>query len=430
MKIKKILVGILSMVCFGFSTLTLTSCGHQHVYNDGEIVTPATCTTDGEMKLTCTDCGEIKFEVITAKGHTEVVDEAVEATCTTTGLTEGKHCSECGEVFIYQQATPAKDHSYTAVITEPTCTTIGYTTHTCECGSSYVDSYVATLGHKEATDAAVAATCITTGLTEGKHCSECNEVLVAQEEIEMLEHNYINYVCDGCGHHFCTEGLEFTLSSDKKSYSVSNYDGADTSVVIPSIYNNKPVTKIENGAFRECSLLTNIEIPNSIIYIGDYAFYKCSLLTNIEIPGDVVYIGDSAFYNCVSLLNITIPNNLKSIGRDTFTGCKSLTSIIIPENVTTIGSCAFSDCVSLTSITIPNSVTYIDLCAFSGCSSLTSIEITSSVTIIGPAAFSMCSSLTEIIISRKKEFVKSSWIFIGNFNDSLTNATKIYNYQG
>ena len=105
-------------------------------------------------------------------------------------------------------------HIYTDTVTAPTCTEKGYTTHTCACGESYTDTYVDALGHSfkngECTvcgaedpnykpptpvhrhtvvvDAAVAATCTETGLTEGSHCSTCNAVIVAQEVVPALGH--------------------------------------------------------------------------------------------------------------------------------------------------------------------------------------------------------------------------------------------------
>ena len=118
-----------------------------------------------------------------------------------------------------------------------------------------------------------------------------------------------------------------------------------------------------------------------------YEFRKSSNyqgLTTANIPASVTYsgttysvtsIGDEAFRRCSSLTSVTIPNSVTSIGRYAFEGCSSLTSVTIPNSVTSIGIYAFNGCSSLTSVTIPNSVTSIEHDAFTGCSSLTAIYV-------------------------------------------------------
>ena len=78
-------------------------------------------------------------------------------------------------------------HSYKDVVTAPTCTAKGYTTHTCACGDSYVDTYVDALGHDLKDDAAVAATCTTAGTAAGKHCTRC-DYKEGMETIAALGH--------------------------------------------------------------------------------------------------------------------------------------------------------------------------------------------------------------------------------------------------
>ena len=96
-------------------------------------------------------------------------------------------------------------HTVTDTVTAPTCTEKGYTTHTCTCGYSIVDTCVDALGHTEVVDVAVAPTCTETGLTEGKHCSVCNEILVEQETVAAKGHSWgepvseVGGVCTVCG---------------------------------------------------------------------------------------------------------------------------------------------------------------------------------------------------------------------------------------
>jgi hypothetical protein len=114
--------------------------------------------------------------------------------------------------------------------------------------------------------------------------------------------------------------------------------------------NTYEVTSIGEDAFRMCSGLTSVIIPNSVTSIGKDAFSGCSGLTSVSIPNSVTSIGGSAFYGCSGLTSVTIPNSVTSIEDMVFFFCRGLTSVTIPNSVTSIGGSAFSGCWGLTSI--------------------------------------------------------------------------------
>ncbi len=103
-------------------------------------------------------------------------------------------------------------------------------------------------------------------------------------------------------------------------------------------------------AFRGCSSLTSITIPDSVTSIGYEAFYDCSSLTSVTIGNSVTFIGGSAFQGCIGLTSITIPDSVTFIGGSAFEGCRSLTSVTIGNSVTSIGYEAFYDCRSLKTV--------------------------------------------------------------------------------
>ena len=225
--------------------------------------------------------------------------------------------------------------------------------------------------------------------------------------------------------------LEYFYVSGSDSYSVKCKDKSISSIVIPSTYKGKSITKVGDSAFDGCNSLTSIAIPEGVTSIGDSAFAWCNSLTSIAIPEGVTSIGDYAFAGCNSLTSIAIPEGVTSIGDSAFYGCYGLESIdveernsvyysdgncliergsktlvfgcknsVIPKGVTSIRVSAFYNCSGLTSIMIPEGVTSIEKYAFYGCSGLTSITIPEGVTSIEDSTFYGCNSLTSITIPK------------------------------
>ena len=169
---------------------TIAALGHS--WDSGKVTKAATCTAAGTKTYTCTHCKKTRTETIAATGHKVVKDAAVAATCETTGKTEGSHCSVCNTVIKAQTTTAALGHSWDGgkVTKAATCTTAGTKTYTCtRCKKTRTET-IAAAGHKAVKDAAVAATCETTGKTEGSHCSVCGTVLKSQTTIAALSHSW------------------------------------------------------------------------------------------------------------------------------------------------------------------------------------------------------------------------------------------------
>ena len=279
--------------------------------------------------------------------------------------------------------------------------------------------------------------------------------------------------------------LADTLTYENLSYTIADSgiviidcDESATSVIIPEQIDGIPVVTIGDQAFWQCSKLTSITIPSSVIYIwprafigcnsltdlvvdpqnrnyiveddvlfditktnlvhcpttkigeytipdsvtaiGYYAFKGCNRLTSVTIPDSITYISDFVFDGCSGLTNITVPDSVTFLGQGVFKNCSGLTSVTLPNAITSIASDTFYDCINLPDITIPDSVTSIGRCAFLNCKKLKSITIPDSVTSIDGSAFSGCSGLANVTLPDSVTFIGDNAF---NGCSSLTSIT-------
>ena len=227
----------------------------------------ATCTQDGNNRyFTCSTCGKVfkdeqgtqettaQAEVLPALGHTTKLVDTVAPTCTQPGNKAYYVCETCGRAFkdkqgtqattVRAEAVPALGHTkVTDQRVEPTCTKTGLTegTHCSVCDEVLTaQKEIPAKGHSEVIDEGTEPTCTKPGLTEGKHCSVCNEVLTAQEEIPAKGHdvekveakeatctedgNNDYYVCRVCGEAFKDEKCEQATTVEAETLSALGHE--------------------------------------------------------------------------------------------------------------------------------------------------------------------------------------------------------------
>ena len=292
--------------------------------------------------------------------------------------------------------------------------------------------------------------------------------VASPDEVTVIP-SYAFYGCESIASATISDSVTSVGSSAFSGCNLTKISGPSDAVsVITKQCNSKAVeeivitsgTSICDSAFRDCSGLTSVTIPNSVTSIGDSAFRECTGFTSVTIPDSVANIGNSAFEGCRGLTSVSLGNGVISIGDSAFYDCGKLTSITIPHGVESIGNYAFLACRRLievhnkssltiiagssdnghvassaknvytdtegesklstendyvvytdgtekilvdytgtkTELTLPSYITQINDWAFSNCAELTSVTIPNSVRSIGSHAFSGCSGLTMVAI--------------------------------
>ena len=400
--------------------ISATKCNHK--FGEWKTETNASCQTEGVRSHECSVCGCVETEFIEKiphKFHTTVITEP---TCTTVGKAEVV-CEICNQKEIKE--IPTIDHTYSAVVVAPTCTTQGYTEFTCtKCNTVYKSDYVEALGHIEVVDSAVAPTCTKTGLTEGKHCSRCNEILVNQNVVEATGHHFEDgnaFCLNNCG----TLNPDFEIGDCGENVKW-RYDSKTKELTIFGSGNMDDYRSSSQSPWCDISeeILT-VKVEKGVTSVGSSAFEDCYNLQKVELCDGIISLGDSAFCYCENLTSITIPNSVTSIGNNIFRDCSSLVNVDIPENVESIGSSAFYGCTELTRIELSRKLASIENHTFHNCTKLISVSIPVSVKAVGSYAFMNCNGLKYVFYSGSE----SDWseMVIGKRNEPLTNAEINYN---
>lgn len=182
------------------------------------------------------------------------------------------------------------------------------------------------------------------------------------------------------------------------------------------------LTRIGTEAFRGCSRLPSISLPDAVT-IESGAFRSCSSLSTLELPAGLTSIEPQTFYSCRKLAITRLPSGITNIGKEAFRGCSDLALTSLPNGLTNIADLAFCDCTNLAVTSIPASVKSIGSSAFYGCTSVANITFEGTPTSIGNNAFDGCTELTVINVPWAEGAVANApW--------GATKATINYNYTG
>ncbi len=188
---------------------------------------------------------------------------------------------------------------------------------------------------------------------------------------------------------------QFTYSMNNGAISIASYTGAGGAVTVPGTINGLPVAGIGSNAFENCSNLTSVTIPDSVIDIGAGAFANCGHLTDVTIGSPVTIIGAFPAAGGAGLTGFTIPNGITNLGGGIF-GLDALTNVTVPPGVTNIGSSAFYIYFAGGSANAAANFLTIGAGAFTSCVRLANMQVLKSVAGIGDGAFYFCTSLTGI----------------------------------
>ena len=201
------------------------------------------------------------------------------------------------------------------------------------------------------------------------------------------------------------ESFSLNLINGGTAYEISKTNiSVAENLFIPETYNGLPIERIAANGFKNCSEITNVVIPASIVSIGENAFYGCNSLTKVLFSENskLETIEGWAFANCGQLKDITLPSHLKTIGTYAFSYCDGLVDVNVPANVTELNSYAFYYCANLQNVIFAtdNVLVSIGSYVFYGCDKLAKVVFSenSRLETIGEWAFANCDQLSDITL--------------------------------
>ena len=352
-----------------------------------------TAKKNGEATLTATANGVTAVcQIVVADcKHDYVAGNVItEPTCTTVGYKE-LTCTKCGSTD--KEEIAMLEHTYNkGDVVAPTCASEGYTNYVCDCGATEQRDVTAKTDHVMGDVLGVCKFCNL--YMPGVYDSTGN-VIMYWEDLAALANFESNFDDNGSANDPKSPGYVFThnavlanadtlvLGTDIETIGSCIFDSCEKelTVVIPD-----SVKTISASAFREFFGLKRVVLSDSIETIEQGAFEYCRGLDNVVLPNKSIDMGIRIFYGCSSLRSITIPGELKSVPLGMLGKCENLETVVVEEGIKTIEIGAFQDNPKLVNVSLPSTLREIQASAFADCTSL-ALEVPSTVTSIAYNAF-------------------------------------------
>lgn len=227
-----------------------------------------------------------------------------------------------------------------------------------------------------------------------------------------------------------TEG-DFLYTVQDGKAKITGYTGSASVLTVPDTLGGYPVTAIGAAAFKNCTALTELILPEGVTEIRRNAFEGCVALAGVQFPESLRRIDDYAFKACPSLAEMRFYDELEFANLYAFYGCSAIQycsrssktaitfgnsahiftdpeypplSLMAFEDASGKRTFTVMDCdVSAESVSFPEGVTIIGNSAFAGCEALERVVIPDGVKSVGYAAFDRCAALTEAVFPMSVE---------------------------
>ncbi len=204
---------------------------------------------------------------------------------------------------------------------------------------------------------------------------------------------------------------DLSWTSSGGEVTITDCDTSATgALAIPATIGGEPVRTIAVSAFRSCTSLESITLPDSVTTIESYAFISCTGLTSLSLGSGVESIGQRAFYRCLDLPGVTLPASLTSLGGEAFSLCDSLAAFTVaPGNPAyqsqdgVLFTAGLGQLIAFPNgrageYSVPTGVMTLRANAFSGSDLLIQVNLPASVVTIEPETFGNCQGLDALVV--------------------------------